>query len=455
MPTAKLLNQVIENSDVISIARIKNTTAMKPTVKPRSGNGVGFLLSMSTFLSAGHYELAFINQLKGPKLQTVDLDFPSLSSFAYASSFTIRTDQLILVFLRREGDGLVPTDPLRPYIPLQSEDTRTETAEPVKNQIIELLSRNLQVRTSRRMMAYLLKDFDSPEIVSSLAPYSSDEDLQTRDYVLSGLARNQQIAAVPKIRDLNRLLQKQRGMAQSVVDLENFNKVKAAVPFLNPLLFETEQYIRLNTLFALSPVVDSSSIPYLLLTLSDPEPQKVNAESAFALLQRLTGNASSVPQKDLRAQKVKAIQEIVKWWQDELSGKHPVTKNERPRVALRDNGLYEAKDVPMLNEGLFMRSESTRSAAIKALSKLADQSSIPYLLIAQYDPKPDIAYGAYKTLHRLIPSLGQTKERALFEAQREALVQEGFDWWVKHLQEAETKRLPPAMQQKAALPAAK
>ncbi len=102
-----------------------------------------------------------------------------------------------------------------------------------------------------------------------------------------------------------------------------------------------------------------------------------------------------------------------------------------------------------------MRSEFTRGAAIKALDKLANESSIPYLLIAQYDPKPDIAFGAYKSLRRLIPTLGGAKARNLFEAQREALAQEGFDWWAKHLQDAETEGLPPATQPKTALPAAK
>lgn len=102
---------------------------------------------------------------------------------------------------------------------------------------------------------------------------------------------------------------------------------------------------------------------------------------------------------------------------------------------------YDARDLPQLNEGLFMRSQYTRRAAIHAFNKLADQSSVPYLIIALRDPQGDVAYGVHRVLARLVPALGPTLPRETFDASRDKIADAGVAWWVKHLQDAEKARL--------------
>jgi hypothetical protein len=69
-----------------------------------------------------------------------------------------------------------------------------------------------------------------------------------------------------------------------------------------------------------------------------------------------------------------------------------------------------------------------------ALEKLADRSSIPYLLIAVQDPDSTIAYTAYKKFFRLVDGQGLGQPRQAFEADREAVVKPLYDWWRDDLQ---------------------
>ncbi len=129
-------------------------------------------------------------------------------------------------------------------------------------------------------------------------------------------------------------------------------------------------------------------------------------------------------------------QKIVAWWQDELSGKHPADPDEKPFVELRQSQRFEATDLPQLNQGLFMKSEITRRAAMRGLEQFADQSSIPYLLIALYDPQPEIAFNAYTILHRLVPDLGVATVNK-WKTEQAMQTKMAFDWWQKYLSDAE------------------
>jgi len=222
--------------------------------------------------------------------------------------------------------------------------------------------------------------------------------------------------------------------------------MKEAVPFLNPLLFEDEQFMRVNTLDTLSQSKDASILPFLLLILYDPEPQKANAPEAYAMFAQMPGVKLSVGAGDFALHPDQARKEVWAWWRDELAGKHPHGKDDKDRIVLNEGETHEAKELPQLNEGLFMRSQYTRLAAVEALNKLADGSSVPYLIIALRDPNGDVAYGAHHVLSRLVPSLGPYLPRATFDASRDQLAEAGVKWWIKHLQDAEDARLPEFMQ---------
>jgi len=451
LPKAQQFGQTIGQAEVVAIFKIGSLDLKaKPIPKPSGPSGIftgtTAFIAASTFEGEGTYQLITVRNIKGDAGADVTLKAPALTGLGYLSTFHVKVGDFLIALLRKDGNSWVPQDPMRPFVPLfvTPDLTTISDANPLQ-QVESLVIPELKDKSTRLLAADLLSNSKNSKVLVALAPYIEDSNLRVRDIVLTTFARNKQLNVINRIRDLNRLTSVQGSNLKGITELLNYSGMKEAVPFLNPLLFEAEQFIRINALDSLVQAKDASSIPFLLLTLHDPEPQKANAESAFGLLQGFTKNASSISLDNFRAQKIKATAEMIKWWQDELSGKRPVAEGEeQPRVTLRESNLYEAKDLPRLNEGLFMRSEFTRDAAIKALDKLADQSSIPYLLLAQYDPKPDIAFGAYKTLHRLIPELGPAKLRGTFDAGRETLAQQGFDWWTKSLVDAEKPPTSPA-----------
>ena len=441
------LPQTLSNSNYVVVVSIESITEKEDLIPPkpsgyittRDGQKVGVfggpdaLNALTTFFPSANYNFKVVEQLKGKPLSKTTLRLPKLSSLSYEQRFSPSVGSKILLLLKGDLNNLEPTDPLRPFIPV-SQGTKLITSgnEPkdrkIEDQVIDLLSQGASTPDIRKLSLYLMKDFVNPLVVVALAPYASESDLQLRDYALSGLARNHQLSAIPLIVSLNRELHQKNKGAQSVMQLENFTGDEEAVSYLNAGLFESEQYIRLNTIWALSQTANTSSYPYLLLTLFDPETQKINANSSRALLTKIiTGEARNIESEPPF---------YFDWWQDELSGKHPVDHDEKPAVELQQVQHFETSDLPKLNQGLFMKSETTRRAAIRGLEQFADQSSIPYLLIALYDPQPKIAFDAYTLLHRLVPDLGAASADK-WKTEQAMQTKMAFDWWQKYLSDAE------------------
>jgi hypothetical protein len=83
------------------------------------------------------------------------------------------------------------------------------------------------------------------------------------------------------------------------------------------------------------------------------------------------------------------------------------------------------------------RSEWIRVNDISALNtnRLADKTSIPYLMVALRDPdqQGSVGFGAYVILHRLIPSLGAFRSEAYFKEHREEEIRAVESWWTDEL----------------------
>jgi hypothetical protein len=84
------------------------------------------------------------------------------------------------------------------------------------------------------------------------------------------------------------------------------------------------------------------------------------------------------------------------------------------------------------------RSDITRINAIFALgdNKLADKSSIPFLMVALHDPEPQgaVSYTAYCILHRLIATLGPPKDHETYlNSLRDEEIKAIEVWWVDEL----------------------
>lgn len=468
MPMPQSLRAIVEASDVIIVGEITDfspdnednllvvgkdgkKTIDFEGIKKREGER-GLDLILSRLQSPGTHNLQVIEIAKGEiKADQISLHTPQITSVIYGSNeFKVGKGNRVIAFFKKTQKATFEvSDQYLFFVPLSKKVAVQETEKlNLESRIRQLMIQTLQEKEYPETMLYLLRDEKSVEIVKAASQFAKDANSYLRDKALYSLAVNQQISVIPLIVEQAEKHDKDyRVPASCVGALSNFSSAQA-LPAIELLVLNKSYLLRYRAVSTVRPIANKNSVPILLLSLLDPDPQQVIPSSSAFTLSQVTGlpilNESNGHLKDPKA----AFQKFLSWWQDELSGKHPAAKDEEPpRVTLRESNLYEAKDLPRLNEGLFMRSEFTRGAAIKALDKLADQSSIPYLLLAQYDPKPDIAFGAYQTLHRLIPELGAAKTRASFDAGRDALAQEGLDWWVKSLRDnlpAEMKQQRPA-----------
>jgi hypothetical protein len=107
------------------------------------------------------------------------------------------------------------------------------------------------------------------------------------------------------------------------------------------------------------------------------------------------------------------------------------------RAVLFLDSYRTASAVPFLNVLLLDdRSQFTRLNASDALNAgLADETSIPYLMIAMNDPEPLVAYQADVMLHRLVPTLGPPADRKSFLERRDAEFEAVRRWWTDRLSE--------------------
>jgi len=459
------LIQTIAHSDAVLVAKLVDytpdpTDQLPAATKTATGQlvyaGEDAFIIVNRLKPRGQYTFELLEILKGQSEKTLQAQMPSLLAYYYGDArLKVELGDKVLLLLKRAVQNQwVPTDDTLPLIPLSADlpitdfqvSVQNESTAVVESRVLSLMLSGLVNPTLRQANVYLVRNTVNPQVVVGLAPYLNDDSADIQDSVLYGLATNQQVTVIPRIAALDKKMEDYKSpmsrSAQSLETLQHFN-TREALPYLNPLLFDTSRNIRINVILGLRTLADRTSIPYLLLALRDSDPQKFFAPEAARILHKLVPG-SRKDQRDAAfwAHRNEDIQLVSTWWQDELSGKHPHSPDDKDRIVLNEGETHEAKELPQLNEGLFMRSQYTRLAAVAALNKLADQSSVPYLIIALRDPNGDVAYGAHHVLARLVPALGPYLERATFDASRAKLAEAGVAWWVKHLQDAEDARLP-------------
>ena len=113
------------------------------------------------------------------------------------------------------------------------------------------------------------------------------------------------------------------------------------------------------------------------------------------------------------------------WWNDELMGVH---FHSAEQTTGRSTKQVVGK-VEGLNLKMFNPDPTTRLKSVSLLTSEANRKSIPFLVLALQDPDNDVAFEAYKILHRLIPVLGLVKDAAFFNANRGVASQPVYDWW--------------------------
>jgi len=353
-------------------------------------------------------------------------------------SLSLKKGSFFLALLIPDKEGVKLRPDCASLIPLSEEAVSLvdENLTPEQN-VERLLAKGCEKDSLRGLSVFFLSQFHTTSAMQTLSRYVNDKDDSVADDVLSCFARNQQVSAIPIIVDRC----KSFTFGGASMPLISAYHVKEAKPFLEKAMFGYPSGIRLNAIMALSNMAKKDSVPFLLLALYDQDPQKFVAPYSCSILHKVLPEVPSNFDPDqYEKQKTRERQLFLSWWRDELAGKHPHKEDDKDRIVLNEGEAHEAKELPQLNEGLFMRSQYTRLAAVEALNKLADASSVPYLIIALRDPNGDVAYGAHHVLARLVPALGPYLPRATFDASRDQLAEAGVAWWVKHLQDAEEAR---------------
>ena len=458
-PTAPTLALLVEQSDTILLGEISSSPPRQNIWVERNDgvmvlnkellpdpNSEEFDLFLAQSRRSGAYTLKNVKSLKGDyNAQEITFDAPPLSRLGYDSSqFRGEIGDTVIVFFKTDKNGQFSvTDKLLYFVPVDEKVSKEELSGSTSEKIRTLMMKSLAKGSFVQPLTFLLRDMRGNEMISIAAKLVKSDDAQVRDYALSNLVINQQVAAIPLIVEEGRAYAKDnRVPANAVFDLWKYKVPEAAEP-LQPLLFEAPYFFRNFALEPLSSIGNENGIPYYILTLLDTRHEGSSAVRSAYILHRLTNLPVKFEGSAKLADQQATFQQFIAWWQDELSGKHPADENEKPSGELRQAQRFTAADLPQLNQGLFMRSEITRRAAMRRLQQFADQSSVPYLLIALYDPQPEIAYDAYTLLHRLVPDLGAATA-SQWKNERVAQTKVAFNWWQQHLLEADKPPTPQA-----------
>lgn len=437
---AKPLQDTIRASTIIAVCRLTKFIAdpskdvpMKPAGTTSNGTpyyigGPSMFNAIDSVKPPGIYQFDIIQTLKGERKTHLSISLPNVLAFSYGDYFAskpiVAVGGKFLLFLKPSSTGYSPTDFRLPLVPIPA-DASTGDSDTTTAQVANLLLPTTPNLALRLADSYLLRTVTSPQLVLKLVPFVNDSNVYVRDNVLACLATNQQVAVIPKILELAASPAFQIRPSNAVPTLKSF-VVPDAVPYLNPLVVSQNYDIRLHTMYALYKIADSSSIPYLIMALRDPDPEKNIPAAAYVALRRLIpvlGPYTPQSQTEFVQRFNIEIKPINVWWSDELLGKHlkPGEHLQLPRTI--------PNTPAQLNPLLFIPDTNTRRIIAFKLSQTGNASSIPYLVLALQDPDMEVAYTAYKTLHRLIPSLGAVEGSDSFAASHAAATQPVYDWW--------------------------
>lgn len=443
------LSQAVAQSRIVVVAEVEAYQGDEEPSAPKAqantptvtiSTGLDGMLQMSKAQNAGLYRLRALKYLRGAGDAALSIRLPPFYWFAYDSRIHIAPgDHVLLLAVPDAKNEWAPIDPWRPLIPLSKEPVAAppdaEPATPL-GRVYSLLLGSMAEPTLRGIHSYLLRDAADPQLVPALARYINDPDERVQENVIENMAVNQQVAVIPRIVAMSEAAWRESKGQDSGGPVTRLGKftVPQATPYLNAALFSPEQFTRINTLFSVGHIADRSSVPYLLLTLFDPEPQKMNAQSAYYILHRVLPDLGKPPKpEDFWKNREAETTRLLDWWRDELAGKHPKAENEPPTPVIDFEKIKPEEAARILNPLLFEKKPELRQQAAQALQKSAQASSIPYLLLALHDPDPTVSFLAYRALHRLIETLPPPTGREPFEARREAYTKELFDWWCAEL----------------------
>ena len=436
-----------KQSDVIIVAKIIRIvrsplpkTDVSKSVYIKLGRGLPSVQVSVTDQAdnpAGVYDVFVIGAVKGRCPGRLNIKLPELSDTDYNfAQPRFKANDEVLLFLQRKSNNFIPVGNGVPIIPIShyhsSPNGETFAGDPAYQHVLDVMLASLRASDHREVITYLLSNIVDAKLETALKPYEDDPNLSVEGNVLYCLAENGQVEVIPKIAALQNRLSLAGEGSLSVGALSDFN-TSDAVPYLNPLVCNANEFTRLNAMESLLNLADRTSIPYLLLALHDPDRQQVIRYQAYDTVCRLTKTHNRADVEDFDKHQQHYVKPLLAWWADELTGKHnadtvggTASENEQPPLRpIRQDVKYM----------LFDPSVIVRRAAISKLEQVPSRDSIPYLMIALQDPDKQVSYEAYTLLHKLIKILGPPKAMDLFDADPQASVLPLYTWWTEELSE--------------------
>ncbi len=435
LPSAKGLPKATEEAQVVVIAKIINQKFNLPNANdPNRG--------IFQIYPSGLYTLQLLLVVKGQLPSKFQVRLPEISTTSYGENiFTVAKDDRVLLILKYDADGsLVPVNNLLPLIKLATNQTfNSNQHTSTLLYLTSILLKSLSDPSVRLANLNAMRGVVDPQVVVGLIPYLNDPNMNVRGVVFECLATNQQVVVIPRLVELAMQMEKRnRGMGDHVLIALREFKTTDAVPYLNPLTFSDNLYLRTQAVYAIYKIANNTSIPFLILALHDPDPTGNIPAAATIAMHRLVPALGPVPLQshdDYIKLKQSQTERIYQWWADELNRKH-LTKEERTALTAQAEVPQKTEEIQL---ALYNPSVEVRHRAINALMITADQSSIPYLVLALQDPDATVSYNAYKTLHRLLSLPGEVSKIADYESHRDQEDQPLYDWWANHLKEAPVK----------------
>jgi len=258
------LAKTVLEAKLIVVARLRNVV-----LKPRT-DSLPSPASEDILLNAGKYSVDVLFELKGHADHHLAIDIAITSSFCYNDvSFPVVCGKLLLLFLvpsahssTEEGawtavNSNVPLTPLPAAIDAV---TVGKANDPVLARVVGVLLNTMSDSRLRKANSPLLENAIDPRLPKALLPYIDDPDRDTRVSICAALAANQVIAAIPRIVQLEAtMMNGARG--RNCIDALEMYKTTAALPLLNPLVFDADEFTRRNAMIALRNIASKKSIP--------------------------------------------------------------------------------------------------------------------------------------------------------------------------------------------------
>jgi len=360
--------------------------------------------------------------LKGSCQADIDIDqAPSSGLVGFAPS--CGQGDAMLLFLKRDGQGFLSVPPTYEiFLPKATPPPDTLTGNCYSRVISYLLFAMSDPTYGSFASRFLERVFD-PALIDKIKPFATNSDRDVRGEALYFLAHNQDVEAIPLVRKAQEEAESQNWFLAAPGGLANY-VLPSALPLLNPTLFSTSWEVRLNAETSIIRIHSSTSIPYLMVALYDPEKQNIVAYRAYYELSKYMGfHPISWAQFDRN--RAKADIPVFNWWRAELLGKHV-----RASQATAIVGTASPEASP--SERLFNSDIRIRQAEMSALEKGATADDVPYLMLALHDPDADLSYRAYKTLFALLKLRSEMASETSFIASPDLTTQPIYIWWQNH-----------------------